>query len=84
MKLLVLSLIRFYKKAEVFHLPLFRTLFLSDRICRFEPTCSEYTYQAIEKYGVVKGSTLGLKRIIRCHPWGKGGYDPVPQLKIKS
>lgn len=77
MKKLVLVAIRFYKKTEVFHLPLFRTLFLTDRICRFEPTCSEYTYQAIEKYGVVKGSVLGLKRIIRCHPWGTYGYDPV-------
>jgi putative membrane protein insertion efficiency factor len=46
--------------------------------CRFFPSCSDYTAQAIEKYGVRKGAYLGLKRIIRCHPWNPGGFDPVP------
>ncbi|MCO5211684.1 MAG: membrane protein insertion efficiency factor YidD [Caldilinea sp.] len=46
--------------------------------CRFYPTCSSYTYQAIEKYGVAKGSWMGFKRILRCNPWNKGGFDPVP------
>ena len=46
--------------------------------CRFTPTCSEYMKQAIEKYGVIKGFWLGVKRICRCHPFNKGGYDPVP------
>ena len=45
--------------------------------CRFLPTCSEYTKESIIKYGVITGCWLGLKRIIRCHPWGKGGYDPI-------
>jgi len=45
--------------------------------CRFHPTCSEYTYQAVTKYGIIKGIVKGVKRIIRCHPWSDGGYDPV-------
>ena len=45
--------------------------------CKFYPTCSEYTKQAVEKYGVLKGLVLGIKRIIRCNPFSKGGYDPV-------
>jgi hypothetical protein len=46
--------------------------------CRFYPTCSEYAFQAIEKYGLAKGSFLGLKRLLRCHPFHQGGLDPVP------
>ena len=45
--------------------------------CKFYPTCSEYSKQAIEKYGVIKGSMLGLYRILRCNPFSKGGYDPL-------
>ncbi|MAR40903.1 MAG: membrane protein insertion efficiency factor YidD [Flammeovirgaceae bacterium] len=45
--------------------------------CRFTPTCSEYTKQAIIKHGIIKGTFLGIKRISKCHPWGKSGYDPV-------
>lgn len=45
--------------------------------CKFYPTCSEYTKQAIEKYGAIKGSWLGTKRILRCNPFSKGGYDPL-------
>jgi len=46
--------------------------------CRFEPTCSRYTEEAIKIHGVLKGSALGAKRICRCHPWNEGGFDPVP------
>ena len=45
--------------------------------CRFTPTCSEYAQEAILKYGVIKGGYLGLKRILRCHPWGGHGHDPL-------
>ncbi|WP_411915648.1 membrane protein insertion efficiency factor YidD [Porphyromonas miyakawae] len=46
--------------------------------CRFTPTCSTYALQALRKHGPLKGSYLAIKRILRCHPWGKSGYDPVP------
>jgi len=65
-KKIILKLLVFYKK----HLS-------RGENCRFIPTCSEYTYQAVEKYGVVKGLFLGIKRISRCHPWGGGGVDLI-------
>lgn len=68
-KQLAIEIIRFYQQ---FISPLFPPT------CIYIPTCSQYTLEAIEKYGVVKGSWLGLKRILRCHPFHKGGYDPVP------
>jgi len=70
MKLFFLKAIRFYQR----HLsPFF------GNACRYHPTCSEYTYQAIQRYGIIYGSLLGVKRIVRCHPWSKGGFDPVPK-----
>ena len=77
MKTVILKFVRFYQKTRFFHGAIARQLFLTDQVCRFIPTCSEYTYQAVEKYGGVKGIFIGLKRIIRCHPWNKGGFDPV-------
>jgi putative membrane protein insertion efficiency factor len=77
MKKIVLGLIRFYQKTSFFHKQLFKTLYISDSICRYQPTCSHYAYEAVGKYGVIKGLFLGFKRIIRCHPFAKGGYDPV-------
>jgi putative membrane protein insertion efficiency factor len=69
MKAAAMWLIRLYQKTISRALP---------PSCRFVPSCSEYTYQAIEKYGILKGGWLGLKRISRCHPLNPGGYDPVP------
>jgi putative membrane protein insertion efficiency factor len=46
--------------------------------CRYTPTCSHYYIEAVKKYGPVKGSYLGIRRLLRCHPWGGHGYDPVP------
>ena len=46
--------------------------------CRYTPTCSQYGLEALRKYGIVKGGWLTLKRVMRCHPWGGSGYDPVP------
>lgn len=76
MKRIILKTIRWYQK----YLSLdtgFLSFLYSERICRFHPTCSEYTYQTIDKYGIFCGGWMGLKRIIRCHPWSKGGNDPV-------
>jgi putative membrane protein insertion efficiency factor len=48
------------------------------RACRYTPTCSEYAEEAIRKYGAAKGGALAARRLLRCHPWGGYGYDPVP------
>ena len=69
MKGILLLLIRFYR---VFLSP------LKPPSCRYVPTCSEYAMIAVEKYGAAKGSLLAIKRILRCHPFHEGGYDPVP------
>ena len=68
-KRIALGFIRFYQ------------WFLSPMLgsnCRYYPSCSHYTYDAVAKYGVLKGGWMGLRRIGRCHPWHAGGYDPVP------
>ena len=68
MRKIFIFLIKFYQKAI--------SPFLGRR-CRFYPTCSEYTKQAVEKYGALKGLYLGLIRNLKCHPFHKGGYDPL-------
>lgn len=78
MKKAILFLIKIYQKTLSFdHGVLSRIS--SKRFCRFHPTCSQYAYESIEKFGIFKGSWMGLKRIGRCHPWNDGGYDPVPK-----
>jgi uncharacterized protein len=69
MRDLALLPLRFYKR---FISPLLPPM------CRFEPTCSVYTMQAVEKYGTLRGSWLGIRRLARCHPFNPGGWDPVP------
>lgn len=69
MKHVLLSMIRFYKRAISPLLP---------NACRFTPTCSEYAMEAIEIHGVIKGCLLAFWRVLRCNPFCKGGYDPVP------
>ncbi|HMC21751.1 MAG TPA: membrane protein insertion efficiency factor YidD [Thermoanaerobaculia bacterium] len=69
MRSVALALLRFYKR---FISPLLPPM------CRFEPTCSVYTMQAIEKYGLLRGGWLGLRRLSRCHVLNPGGWDPVP------
>jgi putative membrane protein insertion efficiency factor len=77
MKKIILGLIRIYQKSRPVLLAPFHALLMTDSICRFTPTCSEYTYQAVKKYGSIKGTWLGLKRFLRCNPWNKGGHDPL-------
>lgn len=75
LKQLLILLVKFYQK------------FLSPicpGVCRYTPTCSQYMIQAIETYGIIKGLWLGTKRILRCHPWGGSGYDPVPKPTNKK
>ena len=69
MRILILGLIRLYQLIVSPVLP---------ASCRFHPSCSEYTRQAIDKFGVITGALFGIKRVLRCHPWSAGGVDPVP------
>ncbi|MFZ2970065.1 MAG: membrane protein insertion efficiency factor YidD [Minisyncoccia bacterium] len=77
-KAIVLKLIRIYQKTLSLDHGFFSYLKKGSSLgCRFVPSCSEYTYQSIEKHGVLAGFCSGAKRILRCHPFSKGGFDPV-------
>jgi len=68
MRIVLVSLLKFYKATISPWLP---------PSCRFVPTCSEYACEAIERHGALRGSMMGLRRLLRCHPFHSGGYDPV-------
>ena len=70
MKRALLWLIRFYRRKISPHRP---------PSCRYTPTCSQYAQTAIERYGALRGGRMAARRILRCHPFAKGGYDPVPE-----
>ena len=70
MKWMFLKLIRFYQRHISTHTP---------PACRFRPTCSQYAFTAIERFGALKGGWLAAKRLLRCNPFCRGGYDPVPE-----
>ena len=69
MKRLILTLLQLYKRLLSPLLP---------PSCRYHPTCSVYAFEAVERYGVMKGGILATRRLLRCHPWGGSGDDPVP------
>ena len=73
-KAILLGLIRLYQMTLSRVLP---------PTCRFEPSCSHYGYEAISRYGALRGGWLAVKRVARCHPLNPGGYDPVPDLDLK-
>lgn len=74
MKTLVINIIKFYRK---------NISCLTKPCCRYFPTCSKYAMTAIERFGVLRGGFMALCRILRCNPFFKGGYDPVPEKKRK-
>jgi len=76
MKYIFMGLIKIYQFLFSFDHS-FWAKFFNFRICRFSPSCSEYSYQAFAKYGSLKGGFLSIKRILRCHPFAKGGLDPL-------
>ena len=73
MKKIMLACIRFYRK--------YLSALKGYSTCKFYPTCSQYALEAIEKYGALKGGLMAAWRILRCNPFSKGGYDPVPEWK---
>lgn len=70
----IIVIISLYKK---FVSPVLEAIF--GKACRFTPTCSEYTIEALKKHGTIRGLSLGMRRFLKCHPFGPSGYDPVPE-----
>ncbi len=78
-KHILLKIIKGYQKTFSFDHGFIGKIFPNTRYCRFIPTCSEYSYEAIDKYGVLKGIKMSFKRVIKCNPWNRSErYDPVP------
>ena len=75
LKFLMIKMIRVY---QIFLSPIL------PNVCRFRPSCSEYFIEALKTHGLLRGSVLGIKRILRCHPWGGSGFDPVPSKGKKN
>lgn len=71
----MIATIKFYQKVLSPILP---------NVCRYNPSCSQYFIEALQIHGIIKGSWLGIKRILRCHPWGGSGFDPVPSNDKKA
>lgn len=84
MKHVVLLIIKIYQLTISLDHGLLGKILPGIRICIYYPSCSQYCYESIKKYGTIIGAYLCLKRIIRCTPWHKGGYDPVKEIKTNS
>ena len=83
MKRLILGAIRYYQRTlSPDHGPM--KFMWPNGYCKYQPSCSEYGYQSVDTHGVIIGVLLMQWRILRCNPWSKGGYDPVPEPKKKS
>ena len=77
---------KIFIKVTIFFIKIYQYFFsplLANR-CRFLPSCSDYAYEAITNKGVIKGGALAIKRLTKCHPWGKSGYDPVIEQKKEN
>jgi putative membrane protein insertion efficiency factor/ribonuclease P protein component len=72
MRRIIVAVIRIYQRVSRY----------TPAVCRFTPSCSEYAAQAVERFGAMRGTGLALRRLLRCHPWNAGGYDPIPEASV--